>query len=106
MQNKHGTQNKPRPSFSLQIIREPYEYICQVKGKGVRLLLINAFDLWLHIPPENKTEIGVLTQMLHNASLLYVDDVIISILLLLLLLIRIDDIEDNSKLRRGIPGIM
>jgi geranylgeranyl diphosphate synthase type 3 len=68
-----------------KVIREPYEYICQVKGKGIRLLLVNAFDYWLHIPAERKAEIGVLTQMLHNASLL------------------IDDIEDNSKLRRGIP---
>ena len=68
-----------------EIIKEPYQYICQVKGKGIRLLLINAFDAWLHIPPDKKAEIGVLTQMLHNASLL------------------IDDIEDNSKLRRGIP---
>ena len=53
-----------------QVIREPYEYISQVKGKGIRLLLVNAFDYWLHIPADKKAEIGVLTQMLHNASLL------------------------------------
>ena len=63
-----STNMEPRPL--LQVIKEPYEYICQVKGKGVRLLLINAFDYWLHIPAEKKAEIGVLTQMLHNASLL------------------------------------
>lgn len=64
-----GVANSIGPA-SFQVIKEPYEYICQVKGKGVRLLLINAFDTWLHIPPEKKAEIGVLTQMLHNASLL------------------------------------
>lgn len=44
-----------------------------MKGKEVRLLLINAFDTWLHIPAEKKEEIGVITQMLHNASLLSVE---------------------------------
>lgn len=67
-----GVVNLVSPAllYHQQIIKEPYEYICQVKGKEVRLLLINAFDAWLHIPPEKKAEIGILTQMLHNASLL------------------------------------
>jgi len=39
----------------------------------------------LNIPDDKKAEIQLITQMLHNASLI------------------IDDIEDNSKLRRGIP---
>jgi geranylgeranyl diphosphate synthase type 3 len=44
-----------------------------------------AFNLWLHIPEDKLIVIGDLIEMLHNASLL------------------IDDIQDNSKLRRGSP---
>ena len=61
------TDLSPAP---FQVIKEPYEYICQVRGKEVRLLLINAFDSWLHIPAGKKADIGEITQMLHNASLL------------------------------------
>lgn len=64
---------------------DPYQYICQIPGKGVRLKLATAFDYWLHIPNEKLEVISDLCQLLHNASLL------------------IDDIEDNSNLRRGIP---
>lgn len=64
---------------------EPYKYICQIPGKKVRGKLAEAFNHWLNIPPEKLAIIGEATQMLHNASLL------------------IDDIEDSSKLRRGIP---
>ena len=48
-------------------------------------MLIKAFDAWLSIPADKLAAITDITKMLHNASLL------------------IDDIEDNSKLRRGIP---
>jgi geranylgeranyl diphosphate synthase type 3 len=48
-------------------------------------LLIEAFNEWLRIPDDKKQSIKEITQMLHNASLI------------------VDDIEDNSKLRRGIP---
>ncbi|XP_064458641.1 terpene synthase-like isoform X3 [Ornithodoros turicata] len=44
-----------------------------------------AFNQWLKIPKEKCYAIGEIVQMLHNASLL------------------IDDIEDSSVLRRGIP---
>jgi geranylgeranyl diphosphate synthase type 3 len=44
-----------------------------------------AFNLWLNIPEDKLIVIGDLVEMLHNASLL------------------IDDIQDNSKLRRGVP---
>ncbi|XP_013384372.1 geranylgeranyl pyrophosphate synthase-like [Lingula anatina] len=68
-----------------QILLEPYEYILQIPGKNVRTKLATAFNHWLHVPKEKLEIISEVTQMLHNASLL------------------IDDIEDNSKLRRGIP---
>lgn len=68
-----------------KVLLEPYNYICQIPGKKVRTKLSAAFNCWLQIPEEKLKLIGEVTQMLHNASLL------------------IDDIEDNSNLRRGIP---
>lgn len=68
-----------------EILQEPYQYITQVPGKDVRSKLIHAFNKWLRIPEEKLSIIKEVTKILHNASLL------------------IDDIEDNSQLRRGIP---
>ena len=44
-----------------------------------------AFNHWMKIPEDKVIQIGEIVQMLHNSSLL------------------VDDIEDNSVLRRGIP---
>nr|UJH41141.1 geranyl diphosphate synthase [Pardosa pseudoannulata] len=68
-----------------EILLQPFNYIEQVPGKQIRTKLTKAFNYWLNIPLDKCSEIGKIVQMLHNASLL------------------IDDIEDNSKLRRGIP---
>ncbi|XP_033643974.1 geranylgeranyl pyrophosphate synthase-like [Asterias rubens] len=68
-----------------RILLEPYTYILQVPGKEIRVKLTKAFNYWLKIPTEKLEKVSEITQMLHNASLL------------------IDDIEDNSYLRRGIP---
>ncbi|RKP37319.1 geranylgeranyl pyrophosphate synthase [Dimargaris cristalligena] len=54
-------------------------------GKSFRTTLIQAFNYWLEVP---ETELAIITKiidMLHTASLL------------------IDDVEDDSELRRGIP---
>ena len=65
---------------------EPYHYISMVPGKDIRGKLIDCFNLWLHVPQQSiLNEIKSIVADLHNASLL------------------IDDIEDNSKLRRGVP---
>jgi geranylgeranyl diphosphate synthase type 3 len=63
----------------------PYQHITSMPGKGVRGLLIDAFNLWLHVDDDKVTKIKNIIERLHNASLL------------------IDDIEDSSQLRRGIP---
>eukprot|EP01147_Barroeca_monosierra_P009731 gene9731-1934_t len=68
-----------------QILQEPYKYITQIPGKDIRSQLIKAFNIWLQVPDKHLEKIQSVTKILHNASLL------------------IDDIEDNSKLRRGIP---
>jgi len=65
---------------------EPYHYINATPGKDVRGKLIDCFQLWLNVPQLSiLNDIKTIVADLHNASLL------------------IDDIEDNSKLRRGVP---
>eukprot|EP01111_Echinosteliopsis_oligospora_P011840 TRINITY_DN3994_c0_g1_i2.p1 TRINITY_DN3994_c0_g1~~TRINITY_DN3994_c0_g1_i2.p1 ORF type:complete len:261 (+),score=44.48 TRINITY_DN3994_c0_g1_i2:61-843(+) len=66
-------------------ILEPYRYLTNTPGKDVRSSLISSFNLWLNVDSFHLKKIKQIIGMLHNASLL------------------IDDIEDNSKLRRGIP---
>lgn len=68
-----------------KILMEPYSYILQVPGKQVREKLIHGFNFWLKISDEKLHVIADVVKMLHNSSLL------------------IDDIEDNSNLRRGMP---
>ncbi|XP_017279748.1 geranylgeranyl pyrophosphate synthase [Kryptolebias marmoratus] len=68
-----------------RILLEPYRYLLQLPGKQVRTKLSQAFNHWLNVPEDKLQVIIEVTEMLHNASLL------------------IDDIEDNSKLRRGFP---
>ncbi|UYV78224.1 GGPS1 [Cordylochernes scorpioides] len=67
------------------VLLQPFHYILSVPGKEVRTRLTKAFNHWLAIPADKCEAIGEVVKLLHNASLL------------------IDDIEDNSKLRRGIP---
>ncbi|KAL3479743.1 isoprenoid synthase domain-containing protein [Aspergillus californicus] len=68
-----------------KVIMGPYEYMLQHPGKDLRRQMIHAFDAWLKVPPESLTIINKVIAMLHTASLL------------------IDDVEDNSLLRRGTP---
>lgn len=63
----------------------PFTYIKNLPGKNIRSKLTHAFNHWMKIPTEKLNEIGEIVEMLHNASLM------------------IDDIEDNSCLRRGHP---
>ncbi|CAD6193539.1 unnamed protein product [Caenorhabditis auriculariae] len=63
----------------------PFEYIRSMPGKQIRSKLAIAFNLWLRIEESKLHQILEIVEMLHNASLL------------------IDDIEDNSVLRRGLP---
>ncbi|OJJ35178.1 hypothetical protein ASPWEDRAFT_111452 [Aspergillus wentii DTO 134E9] len=70
---------------SEEILLGPYDYMLQHPGKDIRRQLIAAFDAWLKVPSESLEIINKVVAMLHTASLL------------------IDDVEDNSILRRGIP---
>jgi len=66
-------------------VLEPYEYTVSNPGKEIRGMMINAFNAWLNVPEAKLKIIMKVVRMLHNASLL------------------VDDIEDDSQLRRGQP---
>ncbi len=68
-----------------KLLLEPMLYLLQVPGKNVRKKLLHSFNIWTKVEAGKVQAIGELVQMLHNASLL------------------LDDIEDSSILRRGIP---
>ncbi|KAF2111514.1 isoprenoid synthase domain-containing protein [Lophiotrema nucula] len=68
-----------------KILMGPYDYLYGHPGKDIRSQLIAAFNKWLRVPPERLEVITRVVGMLHTASLL------------------VDDVEDSSILRRGIP---
>ncbi|KAL2220946.1 geranylgeranyl pyrophosphate synthetase [Thermoascus aurantiacus ATCC 26904] len=68
-----------------KILMGPYDYMLQHPGKDIRRQFITAFNAWLKVPEESLAIITKVVVMLHTASLL------------------IDDVEDSSVLRRGVP---
>ncbi|KAJ6109313.1 Terpenoid synthase [Penicillium sp. IBT 16267x] len=95
-----------------EILMGPYDYLQAHPGKDVRRAMIEAFNSWLQVPPDSLAIITRVVAMLHTASLLLVpprDPETQSALATHLkdmtdmYYSRIDDVEDNSVLRRGIP---
>lgn len=68
-----------------KVLTGPFDYLNGHPGKDFRSALVKAFDAWLEVPPESLEVITKVVSMLHTASLL------------------VDDVEDNSQLRRGYP---
>ena len=68
-----------------QILIGPYDYLFAQPGKDIRAQLIAAFNEWLDVPADSLEVITKVVGMLHTASLL------------------VDDVEDSSLLRRGLP---
>merc|ERR1711892_708419 len=68
-----------------KLLLEPYSHILSVPGKNIRGKLIAGFNLWMKVEQEKIEAVEEIVEMLHNASLL------------------VDDIEDSSTLRRGLP---
>lgn len=66
-------------------VLEPISYLSQIPGKNLRSALIDCFQWWYQIEDTKLEAIKDIIGYLHDASLL------------------IDDIEDNSKVRRGMP---
>ncbi|KAI9847162.1 MAG: hypothetical protein M1837_003024 [Sclerophora amabilis] len=69
-----------------QSIRAPFDYIAGLPGKEIRKQLMQAFNVWFQVDEESCEIIARTVAMSHNASLM------------------IDDIQDNSKFRRGVPS--
>ncbi|KAK6544760.1 hypothetical protein TWF694_001443 [Orbilia ellipsospora] len=67
-------------------VLEPFEYVKSMPSKKVRHALIDALDIWYQAPPDSVELIKKIIDTLHTSSLI------------------IDDIEDNSDLRRGQPA--
>ena len=68
-----------------RIVRGPFDYMFGRPGKDIRAELIAAFDMWLEVPEKSLIIITKVVGMLYTASLL------------------VDDVEDSSQLRRGVP---
>jgi geranylgeranyl diphosphate synthase type 3 len=68
-----------------EMVLEPMKYLNQIPGKNLRSALIDCFQVWYQADQDKVDAIKEIIGELHNASLL------------------IDDIEDNSKVRRGMP---
>ncbi|KAJ3818362.1 farnesyltranstransferase [Lentinula raphanica] len=67
-------------------VLEPFTFVTSNPGKDMRGRLIEAFNVWLNVPQDKIATIARIVDMLHAASLM------------------VDDIEDDSQLRRGRPG--
>lgn len=80
--------NARKPAWSEwkeNIIQGPYSYLHNHPGKDIRSQMISAFDAVLRVPPSSLEIITKVVGMLHTSSLL------------------VDDVEDSSQLRRGVP---
>ncbi|KAK3672433.1 geranylgeranyl pyrophosphate synthetase [Recurvomyces mirabilis] len=67
------------------ILKGPFDYLESHPGKDIRTQMIHAFNAWLRVPAASLAIITKVVAQLHTASLL------------------IDDVEDSSHLRRGVP---
>ncbi|KAL0942237.1 polyprenyl synthetase [Colletotrichum truncatum] len=76
---------KTWPEEKDKVITGPFDYLFAHPGKDFRAQLIQAFNAWLDVPQSSLDIITNVVGMLHTASLL------------------IDDVEDSSSLRRGLP---
>ncbi|ORZ32029.1 geranylgeranyl pyrophosphate synthase [Catenaria anguillulae PL171] len=75
----------PKDTTRDEILLAPYAYLQKNPGKGVRSKIFAAFNKWCQVPDDKLAIISKVVEMLHGGSLL------------------IDDIEDESHLRRGRP---
>lgn len=74
------------PELSDLALSAPSSYILSMPAKGVRSSFIDALNVWLQVPEAPLGHISSVINVLHNASLI------------------LDDIEDESPLRRGRPA--
>lgn len=92
----------------IQVLLQPYNYLASRPGKEIRSQLIEALNVWLQVPEDKIKVIHKVIGMLHTSSLLCVQNrrywlSKVSLTPLLHSRNRVDDVEDNSTLRRGAP---
>jgi len=84
MSTQHPQQKQKWHTVDENLL-EPWTYILNVPGKNIRGKMITAWNKWLQVDEQKVEAISEVVKMLHTSSLL------------------IDDIEDDSTLRRGVP---
>ncbi|RYO81434.1 hypothetical protein DL762_007106 [Monosporascus cannonballus] len=67
------------------VVTAPIQYIHSLPSKGFRAALVDCLNRWLDVPQQDMDGIKQVINSLHDSSLI------------------LDDIEDDSKLRRGFP---
>ncbi|KAI3395455.1 hypothetical protein diail_1318 [Diaporthe ilicicola] len=77
----------PLRAVSTEALDAPLLYLASMPSKGVRGVLIEALNTWLGVPAAAIGAITSVIDSLHGASLI------------------LDDLEDNSPLRRGLPSV-
>jgi ophiobolin F synthase len=86
----HGKENWQKQKHwykpGSSALESPIAYINSMPSKGVRSALIDALNLWFQIPKQALDKIENIINILHQASII------------------LDDIEDNSALRRSFPS--
>jgi ophiobolin F synthase len=83
--HEHSAVEQPI-GLSGKVVTAPFEYCANGSSKETRNLLIDALNVWIQAPVNSTKTIKSITTTLHTASLL------------------LDDIEDQSPLRRGKPA--
>jgi geranylgeranyl pyrophosphate synthase len=71
------------PKLGLTAINEPIDYVSSMPSKGVRSSLIDAMNQWCQVPSAQLAVIKRVIDLLHTSSLI------------------LDDIQDDSPMRRG-----
>lgn len=64
------TLTRAHPCAYTQVLLEPYAYLAACPGKEIRSKLIDAFNVWLKVPPHKLDVVTRVVGMLHTASLL------------------------------------
>ncbi|TLD15775.1 uncharacterized protein PgNI_02069 [Pyricularia grisea] len=87
----------PLPAPSLEPIIAPFDYVCSLKSKGVRNKLIRALTAWIPMSEARLEFTMSLIADVHNTSLIPAYDQADRES-------RLDDVQDNSPLRRSCPA--
>ena len=83
---------------------EPCAYLESLPSKVIRNAAIDALETWYNVPERSLTTIRNIINTLHSSSLMYAFLRLLPVSLAYFVSCRIDDIEDNSLLRRGFPA--